>query len=65
VTGDGDDPRKRKALALLRRISEAVAPWSASRSKEELRIADYAVVRELGYPAYLGGPFAFAAAQEN
>jgi 3-hydroxyacyl-CoA dehydrogenase / enoyl-CoA hydratase / 3-hydroxybutyryl-CoA epimerase len=65
VTGDGDDPRRRKALALLRRISEAVAPWSASRSKEELRIADYAVVRELGYPAYLGGPFAFAAAQEN
>jgi hypothetical protein len=30
-----------------------------------LRIADYAVVRELGYPGYLGGPFAFGAARES
>jgi 3-hydroxyacyl-CoA dehydrogenase/enoyl-CoA hydratase/3-hydroxybutyryl-CoA epimerase len=65
VTGDGDDPRKRQALALLQRISEAVAPWSANRSHEELRIADYAVVRELGYPGYLGGPFTFAKARES
>jgi 3-hydroxyacyl-CoA dehydrogenase/enoyl-CoA hydratase/3-hydroxybutyryl-CoA epimerase len=65
VTGDDNDPRRSKALALLQRISTAVAPWRANRSKEDLRIADYAAVRELGYPAYLGGPFAFGAAREN
>ncbi len=65
VTSDDGDPRRTKALALLKRISEKLAPWAANRSHEELRIADYAVVRELGYPAYLGGPFAFAAAREN
>jgi 3-hydroxyacyl-CoA dehydrogenase/enoyl-CoA hydratase/3-hydroxybutyryl-CoA epimerase len=65
VIGDDGDPRRTKALALLERISEKVAPWTANRSHEELRIADYAVVRELGYPGYLGGPFAFGAARES
>jgi 3-hydroxyacyl-CoA dehydrogenase / enoyl-CoA hydratase / 3-hydroxybutyryl-CoA epimerase len=65
VTGDDNDPRRTKALAFLKRISEAVAPWSPNRSHEELRIADYAVVRELGYPGYLGGPFAFGAELES
>jgi 3-hydroxyacyl-CoA dehydrogenase/enoyl-CoA hydratase/3-hydroxybutyryl-CoA epimerase len=65
VTGDDSDPRRTRAQALLKRISEAVAPWCANRSREELRIADYAVVRELGYPGYLGGPFAFGAARAN
>jgi 3-hydroxyacyl-CoA dehydrogenase/enoyl-CoA hydratase/3-hydroxybutyryl-CoA epimerase len=65
VIGDDGDPRRTKALALLERISEKVAPWTANRSHEELRIADYAAVRELGYPGYLGGPFAFGAARES
>jgi 3-hydroxyacyl-CoA dehydrogenase / enoyl-CoA hydratase / 3-hydroxybutyryl-CoA epimerase len=50
-----------RCLAVLERISEVVSPWAKGRSPEELRIADYAVVREAGYPAYLGGPFAFGA----
>jgi len=55
----GDDPRARVARAALERIGEAVAPLGAGRSEEELRIADYAAVRQAGYPAYLGGPHAF------
>ncbi len=61
VEGADGDPRAARALAVLDRISEAVSPWAATRSHEDLRIADYAVIRETGYPAYLGGPFAFGA----
>lgn len=38
--------------------AEIIAPFADGRGDEELRIADYAVVSQLGYPAYLGGPFA-------
>ena len=58
----GDDARAKTARAVLRRIGEAVAPLGAGRSEEDLRVADYAAVRQAGYPAYLGGPYAFAAA---
>jgi 3-hydroxyacyl-CoA dehydrogenase/enoyl-CoA hydratase/3-hydroxybutyryl-CoA epimerase len=63
--GDSGDRRQIEALALLTRISEAVAPFAALHTPEQLRIADYAVVRELGYPAYLGGPFAFDLARKQ
>jgi 3-hydroxyacyl-CoA dehydrogenase/enoyl-CoA hydratase/3-hydroxybutyryl-CoA epimerase len=56
-----EDPRRAKALAVLDRIGQAVAPFAAGRTPTELQIADYAIVRETGYPAYLGGPFAYAA----
>jgi 3-hydroxyacyl-CoA dehydrogenase / enoyl-CoA hydratase / 3-hydroxybutyryl-CoA epimerase len=56
-----EDPRRGRALAVLDRISEAVSAWATDRAPAELQVADYAVVRETGYPAYLGGPFAFAA----
>lgn len=55
VPGDRSDP------AILNAVSEAVIAWQSSHSREELRMADYAVVKETGYPAYLGGPFTFAA----
>jgi 3-hydroxyacyl-CoA dehydrogenase/enoyl-CoA hydratase/3-hydroxybutyryl-CoA epimerase len=58
----GDDPRAKAARAILARIGEAVKPLGAGRSEEDLRIADYAAVKQAGYPAYLGGPFAFQAA---
>lgn len=54
AAGDFGDP------AVLARISNAVALW-ASRSPDELRMADYAIVAATGYPAYLGGPFTFLA----
>src|SRR3546814_20219936 len=38
--------------------ADAVAAWAAGQRDEELRMAAYAVVTQLGYPAYLGGPFA-------
>ena len=54
VPGDSTD------RGVLRAISAAVTPWESGHTREELRIADYAVVKETGYPAYLGGPFTFA-----
>jgi 3-hydroxyacyl-CoA dehydrogenase / enoyl-CoA hydratase / 3-hydroxybutyryl-CoA epimerase len=56
---ESDDPQARRALAALRRIHDAVAPLAVGRMDEDLRVADYAAVRQAGYPAYLGGPFAF------
>src|SRR5208337_4621019 len=58
---ESDDPQARRALAALRRIHDAVAPLAEGRTDEELRVADYAAVRQAGFPAYLGGPFAFRA----
>lgn len=40
------------------RAEDLVARWADGHGEEELRMADYAVVSQLGYPAYLGGPFA-------
>ena len=34
-----------------------------AQSEEALRVADYAAVTQAGYPAYLGGPFAFRSEQ--
>ena len=48
---------------MLRRIHEAAQPLSAGESEEALRVADYAAVTQAGYPAYLGGPFAFRSAR--
>lgn len=53
------DPRRPPALALMQRLSQAVLPLTFDLTAEQRRMADYAVVRELGYPAYLGGPCAF------
>jgi 3-hydroxyacyl-CoA dehydrogenase/enoyl-CoA hydratase/3-hydroxybutyryl-CoA epimerase len=60
---DGDDDAATSAREGLARIQAAVAPLGEGRSDEDLRVADYAAVRQAGYPAYLGGPFAFAAAR--
>ena len=54
VAGDRGDP------AVLGAISEAVLPWREKHTSDELRLADYAIVKETGYPSYLGGPFSFA-----
>jgi 3-hydroxyacyl-CoA dehydrogenase/enoyl-CoA hydratase/3-hydroxybutyryl-CoA epimerase len=54
AAGDFEDP------GVLARISHAVERWSAGTSAENLRMADYAIVEETGYPGYLGGPFTYA-----
>src|SRR3546814_20247920 len=45
-------------VAARETAAEAIAPFADGRAAEDLRMADYAVVSQLGYPAYLGGPFA-------
>jgi 3-hydroxyacyl-CoA dehydrogenase/enoyl-CoA hydratase/3-hydroxybutyryl-CoA epimerase len=59
---ESDDARARKALAALKRIRDAAAPLAVGWAPEVLRVADYAAVRQAGYPAYLGGPHAFNSA---
>jgi 3-hydroxyacyl-CoA dehydrogenase/enoyl-CoA hydratase/3-hydroxybutyryl-CoA epimerase len=54
-----EDLRHQRALDLMQRLSTAVVSLARDLTPEQLRIADYAVVLELGYPAYLGGPGAF------
>jgi 3-hydroxyacyl-CoA dehydrogenase/enoyl-CoA hydratase/3-hydroxybutyryl-CoA epimerase len=54
VPGDRKDP------AVLAAINAAIVPWRGAHGDEERRMADYAVVKETGYPSYLGGPFTFA-----
>jgi 3-hydroxyacyl-CoA dehydrogenase/enoyl-CoA hydratase/3-hydroxybutyryl-CoA epimerase len=49
---DWADPQVRQSAHAL------VDQWAGKHNAEELRMADYAVVSQLGYPAYLGGPFA-------
>jgi 3-hydroxyacyl-CoA dehydrogenase/enoyl-CoA hydratase/3-hydroxybutyryl-CoA epimerase len=44
---------------VLDEISVNVASFAAVLSADEQRLADYAAIRNAGYPAYLGGPFAF------
>ncbi len=56
---ESDDPSARSALAALRRIHDAAQVLAAGQTEEALRVADYAVVTQAGYPAYLGGPFSF------
>lgn len=63
VDGD-DDPRQAAARNVLESTALALAPMRAGRSPEELRMMDYAVVKEAGYPAYFGGPFAFSDSRE-
>ena len=54
TAGDFED------LEVLRRVGAAVEPWRAGAAPGDLRMADYAVVKETGYPAYLGGPFTYS-----
>ena len=59
AAGDFEDP------SVLERISRAIEPWRADRSSEDLRLADYAVVNQIGYPGYLGGPFTYGRARAS
>ena len=43
--------------ALRNRAEAVIQPWADAHGDDELRMADYAIVSQLGYPAYLGGPF--------
>ena len=58
---DGDTAEAAAARAGLEAIGAAVTPLAATLAPEERRLVDYAIVQATGYPAYLGGPLAYAA----
>lgn len=49
---------QRTAAHLLAATVLAAAPYRARLSVDDQKLADFAVVSGLGFPAYLGGPFA-------
>jgi hypothetical protein len=55
---DSNAPWAGPARVAVARIDAALAPLAAGRTPAELRLLDYAIVNQAGYPAYLGGPFA-------
>jgi 3-hydroxyacyl-CoA dehydrogenase/enoyl-CoA hydratase/3-hydroxybutyryl-CoA epimerase len=59
VLEEGADPVRLAAKAVLAQIDAAVKPFEDRLSQSERRLVDYAAIHELGYPAYLGGPFTF------
>ncbi|WP_156680689.1 enoyl-CoA hydratase-related protein [Sphingomonas profundi] len=58
---DGDMPEAAAARHCLDVIGGAVLPIATTLTPEERRLVDYAIVQATGYPAYLGGPLAYAA----
>jgi enoyl-CoA hydratase/carnithine racemase len=50
--------QERIGARLLGASALAIARHAPRLSDEDQRLADYVLVRDLGYPAYLGGPFA-------
>lgn len=50
---------QRQTQLVLEDIGANIASFAAVLSADEQRLADYAAIRDAGYPAYLGGPFAF------
>jgi 3-hydroxyacyl-CoA dehydrogenase/enoyl-CoA hydratase/3-hydroxybutyryl-CoA epimerase len=56
-----DGPRQRLGQALLCAAADTAAPYLADLPQGDRRVIDYALVTELGVPAYVGGPLALAA----
>ena len=55
-----DTDKNETVRNLVNEISEAVVKKGENLSASERRLADYAIVNQTGFPAYLGGPFSFA-----
>jgi 3-hydroxyacyl-CoA dehydrogenase/enoyl-CoA hydratase/3-hydroxybutyryl-CoA epimerase len=56
-----DSPKnetEQDAAHLAAAAAADAAPYANAFTAEERRLADYTIVRESGFPAYLGGPFA-------
>lgn len=60
---DSADRQAGDARAAVAAIAAEAGAIADHLSQEERRMADYALVVEAGFPAYLGGPFAQAAAR--
>lgn len=55
-----DTPGQEPIRDAVRRVSCAIMNAAPNLDQRSRRLADYAIVSETGYPAYLGGPIAFA-----
>ena len=55
-----EEPSLKLGRALLYEAARTAGPHLAELSVEDRRVIDYALVTELGFPAYLGGPLALA-----
>ena len=55
---DRDDAKG--ARAAVDRVSSAIVELAAHLPDEHKRLVDYAIVSQLGFPAYLGGPIEYA-----
>ncbi|MEQ8935072.1 MAG: hypothetical protein RIE56_04695, partial [Amphiplicatus sp.] len=54
------DPQAEEARELIHQIAVAARDMAPRLTQEEKSMADYAIVKEHGFPAYLGGPFALS-----
>jgi len=52
------EPWQKNAARLLAAAARAAAPHRAGLDDASRQLADFSIVEELGFPAYLGGPFA-------
>lgn len=57
---EATDPVRALGRALLLAVARTAAPHLVDVSAEDRRVIDYGLVKELGFPAYLGGPLALA-----
>lgn len=60
LDGDDSDPRRQQTREALEPLVSAARHIAAGLPEVERRMIDYAVVSQGGFPAYLGGPIAFA-----
>ena len=58
---DAGDASANEARRLLEPVTRLAAQVASGLTSEEHRLADYAIHKRTGFPAYLGGPFALAA----
>jgi hypothetical protein len=60
IDGGDDDPRRAVAREILAPLVGLAKQHAAGLTDAEKRCVDFAVVSQAGFPAYLGGPIAFA-----
>lgn len=60
-----DDPLAVDARARVEKILGIAASYARLLSPQERRIADYALVKDYGFPAYLGGPLSLSVALQQ
>lgn len=57
-----DDPRAAEARAMVHQIVDAARALANGLSPADRRMADYVLITQHGFPAYLGGPLSLAVA---